>query len=88
VVNNTLGHNLTYTKFDAIHKENEGRDFSLSSALVPTCPAGGESWHVLKVHGKSRCQLFRVLKKQTIIVIFYKTNFSDTDCTRNKVSLW
>jgi hypothetical protein len=85
---NTPGHNLTYTKFDTIHNENEGRTLSLTSAFVPTCLAGGESWHMLKIHGKSRCQLFRVLKKQTIIVIFYKKKLSDTGCTQNKVLLW
>jgi hypothetical protein len=47
---NTVGSQCNLHKFEAIHKKNEGRSFSLTSARVPTCPAGGESWHMLKIH--------------------------------------
>jgi len=46
----TLGPQYDLHKFKAIGKKNEGRDFSLTAARVPTCPAGGKSWHVLKIH--------------------------------------
>jgi hypothetical protein len=47
---NTLGPQYDLHKFEAIHKKNEGRAFSLTSARVPTYPAGGEGWHMLKRH--------------------------------------
>ena len=47
---NTVGPQYNPHKFEAILKKNEGRSFSLTSACVPTCPAGGESWHMLKIH--------------------------------------
>jgi hypothetical protein len=36
-----LGLRSDLHKFDAIHKEEEGKVFSLTSARVPICPADG-----------------------------------------------
>jgi len=64
---NTLGLQSDLHKFDIIHKEKEGRAFSLTSAYVLSFPADGVSWHMVKIHGRSRWQLCKVLKKQTMI---------------------
>jgi hypothetical protein len=41
---------------------------------------------MVKIHGKSRWWLFKVLKKQTMInVMFYKTDGSDTCCRKQGV---
>jgi hypothetical protein len=50
---NTLGLQYDLHKFD-IHKKEEGRAFSQTSARMLTFPAEGVSWHVVKIHGKSR----------------------------------
>jgi len=47
-------------KFEGVHKENEGKAFSLTSARVPTCPADGVSLHMVRIHAESRRQLFKV----------------------------
>jgi hypothetical protein len=54
VGSNTLGPQSDLHKFDVIHKEKEGTAFSLTFARVLTFPAGGVSWHMVKIHGKSR----------------------------------
>jgi len=58
--NNTIGIQSYLHKFEAIHKEQEGKAFSLTSARLTTRPADGVSWHMVKIHGKSRCQLFEI----------------------------
>jgi len=57
---NTLGQHPDLFKFDTFHKQKEGKTFFLASACVPTCPADRVSWHMVKIYGKSRCQLFKV----------------------------
>jgi hypothetical protein len=56
---NTFGQQPDLCKSDAILKQNEGKAFSLASAFVPTCTADRVSWHMVKIHGKSRCQPFK-----------------------------
>jgi len=86
VSSNTLQLQSDLHKFDIIHKEKEGRAFSLTVARVLTFPADGVSWHMVKIHGKSRWHLFKVLKKQIMInVMFYKTDVSDTCCSQQQV---
>jgi hypothetical protein len=51
---NTLGLQSNLHKFDIIHKEKEERTFSLTCACALTFPANGVSWHMVKIHGKSR----------------------------------
>jgi len=48
------GYNLTFTNLMLFIKEKEERAFSLTFALVLTFPADGASWHMVKIHGKSR----------------------------------
>jgi hypothetical protein len=57
---NTPAQQPDLCKFDAIHKQKKGEAFSLASACVPTCPADRVGWHMVKIHGKSRCLLFKV----------------------------
>jgi len=62
--------------------------FPLTSARVPTCPEQGGGWQMVNIHGKSRCQVFKVCKKQTTInVMFYKTDACRT-AHNNKLLLW
>jgi hypothetical protein len=81
MVSNTLGLQSDLHQSDVIHKEKEGRAFPLTSAHILTFPTDGVSWHMVKIHGKSRWQHFKMLKIQTMInVMFYKTDVSDTYC--------
>jgi hypothetical protein len=57
---NTLGLQSNLSKLDAINKEKEEKEFFPISARVPTCPADRLNWHMVKIDGKSRCQLFEV----------------------------
>jgi len=56
----TLGQHPDLFKFDTFHKQKEGKTFFLASACVPTCLADRVSWHMVKIYGKSRSQLFKV----------------------------
>ena len=91
VGSNTLLLQSDLHKFDAIHKKKDGKAYPLTSARVPTYPEQEVSWQMLKIHGKSRCQVFKVYRKQTTInVMFYKTEVSDAFCTvhNNELLLW
>jgi hypothetical protein len=48
---NTLGQQPDLCKFDAIPKQKEGK---------ATCPADSVSWHMVKIHEKSRCPLLKL----------------------------
>jgi hypothetical protein len=61
--NNNLGHNLTYINFDAIHRENEGRDFSLTPALVPTGPCSQGKLAYAKNTWKVKIPAFKGVKE-------------------------
>jgi hypothetical protein len=57
---NTLRLQSYLRKFEGIQKEQEGKTFSLTSARVATGSGDAVSWHMVKIHGKSRCQLFEI----------------------------
>jgi hypothetical protein len=85
MVSNTLGLQYDLHQFVVIRKEKEGRAFPLTSAHMLTFHADGLIWHMVKIHGKSRWQLFKVLKKRAMInVMFYKTDVSDTWCRQQQ----
>jgi hypothetical protein len=50
----TLGLQFDLHKLNIIHKEKDGRAFSLTCECVLTFPTDGVNWHMVKIHGKSR----------------------------------